>query len=88
MRLLEGYELDESVLVPNPLDENLVNTILLEPPYIVTNEAQPDAPWMARFKYAKSISVDEAVALGEGMSDADTLDGWMSQEQIDSYFVK
>lgn len=88
MRLLEGYELDESVLVPNPLDENLVNTILLEPPYIVTNEAQPDAPWMARFKYAKSISVDEAVALGEGMSDADTLDGWMSQDQIDSYFVK
>lgn len=88
MRLLEGYELDESVLVPNPLDENLVNTILLEPPYIVTNEAQPDAPWMARFKYAKSISVDEAVALGEGMSDADTLDGWMSQEQIDSYFVE
>lgn len=87
MRLLEGYELDESILVPNPLDAELVNTILLEPPYVVTNEAQPDASWMARFKYAKSISVDEAVAIGEGMSDADTLDGWMSQDQIDSMFL-
>ncbi len=87
MRLLEGYTLDESILVANPLDPELMNTILLEPPYIVTNEAQPDAPWMQRFKYAKSISVDEAVAIGEGMSDADTLDGWMSQEQIDSFFI-
>ncbi len=88
MRLLEGYQLDESILVVNPLDDGLKNTILLEPPYIVTNEAQPDAPWMSRFKYAKSISVDEAVALGEGLSDADTLDGWMSQEQIDTFFLK
>lgn len=88
MRLLEGYTLDESLLVANPLDSNLKNTIMLEPPYIVTNEAQPDAPWMARFKYAQSISVDQAVALGEGHSDADALDGWMSQEQIDSLFLK
>ncbi len=86
LRLLEGYELDPASLVANPLDSDLVNTILLEPPYVVTNEAQPDAPWMARFKYAKSIGVDDAVALGEGMSDADTLDGWMSQEEIDSLF--
>lgn len=88
LKLLEGYKLDESILVENPLDPTLKNTILLEPPFIVTNEAQPNAPWMSRFKYAKSISLGEAVEIGEGMSDADTLDGWMSQEQIDSLFVK
>jgi len=86
LRLLDGKKFKDGVLKPNPLDKSLVNCYMLEPPYIVTNEAEPDAAYMKDFKFTKSISVQEAVKLSEGKADSDSLDGIMTDEQIDTLF--
>ncbi|GHS99082.1 hypothetical protein AGMMS50276_22050 [Synergistales bacterium] len=86
INLLKGKTFKEGALQPNPLNPNMVNAIMIEPSYIVTNEPDPNAPWMKGLKYAKSIGVAEAVKLGEGQSDEALLDGHMTQEQIDSLF--
>lgn len=86
VNLLKGKKLKEEVLQPNPLDKNLKNTIMVDPPYVVTKEAEPDAPWMKGLKFTKAISLDEAVKLGEGKPDGAALDATMTQEQIDSFF--
>ena len=86
VRLLQGKELDESQLRPNPMDETLVNSIYVEPPYVVTREAQPDAPWMEGLKTTKAISLDEALELLADKADTAALDGYMSEEDVDTLF--
>jgi len=86
LRLLQGRELKDDLLQPNTMDGKLVNTILAEPPYIVTNDAQAQAPWMKGLKYTKSIGVQDAAKFGVGKADAAMLDGAMTDEQIDSMF--
>ncbi len=47
VKLLEGKELDESKLQPNPLDENLVNFLPFNPTYcIVPDEETKDRDWI------------------------------------------
>lgn len=86
IRLLQGKEIDEKYLSPNPMDESLVNAIMIDPPYVVTNEGDQDAPWMEGYDFTKAISIDEAVALGEGKPETAALDAWLSDEQIDAFF--
>lgn len=88
IRLLDGDELNPDVLTPNSFDETLINQIRLETPYIVTNEAMPDAPWMEGLTVTQSISVDEAIVLCEGHDGDWALDRFMTDEEIDALFLK
>lgn len=85
--LLQGEELDESKLQPNPMDESLVNAILLDPPYVVTLEGEQDAPWMEGLPNTQAITLDEALELLKDAPDTASLDGWMSKEEVlENYF--
>lgn len=86
IQLLDGKKINPKYLNPNLFDEELVNMILAEPPFIVTTQAQPDAPWMKGKRFTKSIGVDEAVRLGEGKSAETMIDGYLSDEQLATYF--
>ncbi len=84
--MLDGKEIDPQFLQPNLFDEELVNMIPAEPPFIVTAQAQPDAPWMKGKRFTKALGIDEAVSLGEGKSAEAMLDGYISDEQLATYF--
>lgn len=86
IRLLQGKEIDEKYLSSNPMDETLMNAIMIDPPYVVTNEGDQNAPWMEGYDFTKAISIEEAVALGEGKPETAALDAWLSDEQIDAFF--
>ena len=86
--LLQGKELDESKLVANPYDENLVNTIMVDPPYCVTLEGEQDAPWLEGYENTKAITLDEALELMEGQADTASLDGYMDRETVLSTYFK
>lgn len=86
VRLLQGKTIKEEVLEPNPMDENLVNTIMLDPPYVITREAQPDAVWMEGLSGTKAISLDEALEMMKDQADTAGVDGWISEEEVDALF--
>lgn len=86
VRLLQGKEIDEANLVANPMDENLINTVMVAPPYVVTKEAQPDATWMEGLENTEAISLDEAMELLKDSADTAALDGYMSDEAVDKLF--
>lgn len=86
IRVLQGKQFKDGALQPNPLDESLINTIYLDPAYVITNEAQPDASWLEGLEYTKSISLDEALALMEGKEDNAAVDRILTEQQLDSYF--
>ena len=86
VRLLQGKTIKEEVLEPNPMDENLVNTIMLDPPYVITREAQPDAVWMEGLSGTKAISLDEALEMMKDQADTAGVDGWISEEEEDALF--
>lgn len=88
IRILDGGEINPEVLGPNSFDPNMINQIRLETPYIVTNEAMPDAPWMQGLTVTQSVSVDEALAICEGHDGDWALDRFMTDEQIDALFLK
>lgn len=88
IKLLDGNEINPDILTPNSFDENLMNQIRLEAPYIVTTNGDPDASWMEGLSVTQAISVDEALALCEGHSDDWCLDRFMSDEEIDALFLK
>ena len=87
IKLLDGYEINPEVLTPNSFDETLINQIRLEAPYIVTDDGDPDAPWMEGLTVTQAISVDEALEICEGRSDDWCLDRFMSEEEIDALFL-
>jgi ribose transport system substrate-binding protein len=88
IRMLDGEKINPAVLTPNSFDSKLVNQIRLESPYIVTNKAMSDAPWMKGLKVTKSISVDEAIELTKGKSDDWALDKFMTDAELDGLFLK
>ncbi|MDR2110251.1 MAG: substrate-binding domain-containing protein [Spirochaetaceae bacterium] len=79
--LLQGREFKDGVLQPNPMDPSLINTIFINPAYVVTREGDPNAPWMEGLVGVKAITLDEALRILEDASDATGLDGWMSREE-------
>ncbi|MGF6990347.1 ribose transport system substrate-binding protein [Lachnospiraceae bacterium PF1-21] len=86
IRLLQGKTIKEELLVANPMDENMKNTILLDPPYVVTREGDQDAPWMEGLKGTKAITLEEAIELLKDSAETAALDGWLTQEDVDQFF--
>jgi len=87
VKILQGYKLKDEVLQPNPLKPDLINTILSPPPYVVTKEAQPNAPWLEGEDPAiKAISLEEALKIGEGQPDSAALDSYWSEEEVEAMF--
>ena len=86
VNLLQGMEVDEDQLLPNPMDESLVNTLMFAPPYVVTNEGDQNAPWMEGLNNTKAITVDEALEILGDAADTAALDGWMEKEAVDAWF--
>lgn len=84
--LLQGKTIKEDVLEPNPMDESLVNAIMLDPPYVVTREAEPDAVWMEGLKGTQAISLDEALEIMADQASTAALDGWLTPEQVEEFF--
>lgn len=86
VRLLQGKEIDESQLVENPMDENLVNTIMVAPPYVVTREGDQEAPWMEGLENTQAVTIEEALELLADAADTAALDGYLSEEAVDALF--
>ena len=87
VRLLQGKTVKPEVLVPNPMDESKVNAIMVEPPYVVTKDGDNSAEWAQNLPETTSlISLDEALEIMADQPDTAALDGYPSQEVIDSYF--
>lgn len=86
INLLQGKTIKEEVLEPNPMDESLVNAIMLDPPYVVTREAEPDAVWMEGLEGTQAISLDEALEIMADASSTEGLDGWLTPEQVAEFF--
>lgn len=87
VRLLQGKTVKPEVLVPNPMDESKVNAIMVEPPYVVTRDGDNSAEWAQNLPETTSlISLDEALEIMADQPDTAALDGYPSQEVIDSYF--
>ncbi|MGB4609421.1 MAG: ABC transporter substrate-binding protein [Saccharofermentanales bacterium] len=86
VRLLQGKTIKEEVLVANPFDENMINTIMVDPPYVVTKDGDQNAPWMEGLRGSKAITLEEAVELLKDSPDTAALDGWLSAEEADELF--
>lgn len=86
VRLLQGKTLKEDVLEPNPMDESLVNTIMLDPPYVITRAGDQDAAWMEGLNGTKAITLDEALEMMTDKADTAAVDGWISEEEVDALF--
>ena len=88
VKLLQGYHFKPGVLGPNPLDPSLKNTFEVNPPYVVTKHAEPNAPWLKGISDVKAISLAQAVAIGHGKPASAALDGWMSPSEISAVMTK
>ncbi len=88
VQLLEGKHFKPGVLQGNPINPSLKNAVLVNPAYVVTKHAEPNAPWMQGIKDSKAISLKEAVALGQGKPAGDSLDGWLSNAEVNALFKK
>jgi ribose transport system substrate-binding protein len=86
LNLLQGKAFKDGTLQPNPLNPQLINSIIRDPAYVVTREGDSSAPWMVSLNGSKAITLDEAVNLVKGMQNTDCLDGWLTQGEIDAYF--
>ena len=87
VKLLQGEELDESKLLPNPLNESLVNWVCLNPPYcVVTTEEDKNADYLKSYEGMQVLTLDEALALCEGQPSTYLLSMPASDEYIDSFF--
>jgi len=86
LNLLQGKTFKDDVLQPNPMNSDLVNTIIRDPAYVVTREGDQNASWMEGLNGTKAITLDKAVDLVKDMENTDCLDGWLTQDEIDAYF--
>jgi len=85
--MLQGYELDESKLGPNPLDEAMINTVQVDPPVAVTKDGTLDAGILADYPLLTVLSLADALAKYEGMEDTYIPDEPMSREDcLATYF--
>ncbi|UOF91011.1 substrate-binding domain-containing protein [Fodinisporobacter ferrooxydans] len=89
VRLLEGYKLKPNVLVQNPLQPGVKNTIMNPAPYVVTKTADPNGAWMKGLdSRTKAIGLDDALKIGKGQPDGASLDSVWSEQDLDSLFSK
>ena len=87
---LNGYEMDTTKTVV----DGVPNSITTPMPFIVVNEQQikEDEPWLKSLQSTTKVKLlkDVVAAADENnLSDNDTLDGWLTmQELIDLYYVQ
>lgn len=86
VRLLQGKTIKEDQFVANPMDEKMKNTIMLDPPYVVTKKGDQNAAWMKGLSGTKAITLDKAMELLKDSADTAALDGWLTQEEVDKFF--
>lgn len=84
LRWLQGKEIKEEMLSPNPMDESLVNAVMIPVPYVVTKDGDTTKPWCTQF--TQCISLETAVELCAPRADTYMLDRLMSEEEIDAFF--
>ncbi len=85
INLLKGKTFKEGVLEPNPADESLINSVIVDPAYVVTNEGDQDASWMEGLT-SKAISLEEALELVKDKDDTYALDGGLTIEEVAALF--
>lgn len=85
VRLLQGMEIKDEYWKENPLDTSLKNTIIMPPPFVITNDGE-SGNWMEGYNLTESISVAEAAEMGAGQADEYQLDQMMDDATIDSFF--
>lgn len=86
IRLLQGKTLKAEVLEPNPMNENLINTIMLDPPYVITREGDQDAVWMQGLTGTVAITLEEALEMMADKPDTAAVDGWIGEDLVDAMF--
>lgn len=86
MNLLQGKTLKEEILEPNPLNENLINTVMVDPVYCVTREGEQDVKWLEDYPNTKAITLEEALELLKDFEDTAALDGWLDREVVEGWF--
>lgn len=86
IKLLQGEKIKDDAFSPNPMDDKLVNTILVDPPYVVTKDGDENAEWMKGLVGTKAITLDEALNLMADAPDTAALDGWLTIDQVEQFF--
>lgn len=84
VRMLQGQEIKEDRLGPNPLDESLKNTVLLPPALVITRDEDSGASWCT--PDTECIGLEEALGRIEGKPDTYMMEAGLDEEAIASYF--
>jgi ribose transport system substrate-binding protein len=88
IRILMGWKFKDGALGANQVNPKLINTVTVPPAFCVTYEAQPNAPWLQGYsKLTKTISLKDAIKMGEGKPDTADLDSTLADEEVESFFV-
>jgi ribose transport system substrate-binding protein len=85
VNLLKGKTFKDGILKPNPADESLVNALVVDPAYVVTNEGDQNAPWMEGLT-SKAITLQDALDLVKDKDDTYALDGGMTTDEVAALF--
>lgn len=85
VRLLQGKALKADSISANPLKADLKNTVILPPPFVITNDGAK-GKWMDGYDKTQSISVKRAAEMGQGKAAEYQLDEMMDDATIDSFF--
>jgi ribose transport system substrate-binding protein len=86
VKLLQGKQLKSTSLVANPMDPTLKNTILVDPPYVVTTQGDQNASWMQGYPNTKAITLDTAISMLKSDPDTTALDGVLTDAQLNTFF--
>ena len=86
INLLQGKELKPEVLVGNPMDETLINSIMIDPPYVVTKEGDSNAVWMEGLVGTKAITLTEAMDIMKDKPESAALDGYLDISDVNNFF--
>ena len=84
--LLQGYEVDESKLKPNPLDESYVNCIMVDPPYAITRDGDPNAAYLKNYPFTTALSLKDALEMYKDAEDTYIPDKAMSYDDMRTFF--
>lgn len=86
---LQGYELQDTALEANPLDDTLINSVLVDPPVAITLDGTLPDDIMANYPNLNVMARDEVLELYAAEEDTFTPDVAMSrQDTIDAWFIE
>lgn len=91
VQILQGKEVDESILKPNPTDESMVNYIEIPVPYIIVKEAELENEEFVsfmetNFPTTKIMTDKEALTELADMPDTHTLGFSLSEDDLSAIF--